>query len=296
MLMLAGIAGLVAIGLALDLSDSGDHEDASADTLPELDGHDETPPLPPVMPGPGPGPEGWGDHSGSDDNGAALRGSDHGDVMEGSRFADELRGGGDDSIHGHEGDDWIQGDAEDGPQGDDLIHGGDGDDWLSGQDGDDTIFGEDGDDTIFAGAGDDSLSGGRGDDLLHAGPGADTLDGDQGDDTLVGHDGPDGALLRGGDGDDTLMPAGNDIATGGAGRDSFILPPGENGIPQISDFDPAEDRLLIHIAGNPGDPANLSLQPDQRAGQILSLNGSPIAKLPAQAVLDLSEIGIVWVR
>ena len=123
---------------------------------------------------------------------------------------------------------------------------------LSGAD---TIATGDGNDDFFLGAGDDTGFGGRGGDRLDGGRGKDTLSGDAGNDTLLGGSSAD--ILYGGAGHDALDGGseadrltggtGRDTMAGGAGRDTFVFAL-RDGADQISDFNPATDRIDL-VAG-----------------------------------------------
>ena len=108
-----------------------------------------------------------------------------------------------------------------------------------------------GDDTLDGGEGDDWLAGGDGNDLLDGGQGSDTQDGGNGNDTLYGAfpEGDDYAedYLNGGDGDDTLVLGAGDHGSGDAGADVFDLSQwlGEGGFATITDYDAAEDRIVV---------------------------------------------------
>jgi Ca2+-binding RTX toxin-like protein len=82
--------------------------------------------------------------------------------------------------------------------------------------------------------------------------------GTSGDDVLVGESGDD--RIEGGAGDDTIVDgAGSDIMTGGAGRDIFVLRyDGE--VDEITDFDPALDRLDLNSWPLIYDPGELEIQ------------------------------------
>lgn len=86
----------------------------------------------------------------------------------------------------------------------------DGNDRVSARGGDDTVNGGPGDDRLRGGRGDDSLSGGEGDDRLKGGQGSDYLDGGPGDDHINGRG-------DGGDVDEIVCGAGNDVAVLGRG-------------------------------------------------------------------------------
>ncbi|MGD1806914.1 calcium-binding protein [Dapis sp. BLCC M126] len=110
--------------------------------------------------------------------------------------------------------------------------------------GSNTLSGGDADDTLVTGAGDDSIVGGgtdeTGNDSIVAGAGDDVIFGRGGTDTIVG-----------GAGDDYIAAGLNgtgDSLIGGEGNDSFAyfaveMDVTENSV--ITDFDPADDRILI---------------------------------------------------
>lgn len=208
------------------------------------------------------------------DDPVSMQGGDGDDLIRGGGAADTIgggagddqidAGGGDDDLDGGDGDDIIwAGEGDDtlsGGAGDDILHGQDGDDSLLGGEGDDSLFGHDDDDslaggagldTLIGGMGDDTLDGGEGDDLLDGGMGSDTQDGGAGNDTLYGAfpEGDDYAddFLNGGDGDDTLVLGTGDHGSGGAGADIFDLSQwlGEGGFATITDYDAAEDRIVV---------------------------------------------------
>lgn len=100
----------------------------------------------------------------------------------------------------------------------------------------DTGYGSD----IVTGSGQaDTLRGNVGDDKISGGLGQDTIYGGAGSDTLFGADDTSEDMLYGGDGNDVIHIKG-DIATGGAGSDTFVI---HDGISTIKDFDPLEDTL-----------------------------------------------------
>jgi serralysin len=129
-----------------------------------------------------------------------------------------------------------------------------GDDTLSGS-ADSVLLGGDGRDVLIADEAAEA-EGGAGDDFLR-GDGNASVSGGVGDDVLMANTWAD---AFGGDGDDTLIltpwqvgPSGQDVqATGGAGRDLFILSNkgslGEDHV-VINDFDPASDRLALEGFG-----------------------------------------------
>jgi Ca2+-binding RTX toxin-like protein len=77
-----------------------------------------------------------------------------------------------------------------------------------------------GNDTLKGNLSTNKLNGGAGNDFLESGLGNDTLNGGIGDDVLNGGDGYD--ILRGDAGNDTLYCNGNDESDGGAGNDTLV--------------------------------------------------------------------------
>jgi Ca2+-binding RTX toxin-like protein len=125
---------------------------------------------------------------------------------------------------------------------------------IDGGGGDDVIRGGGGRDALSGGAGDDTLLGGVGNDTLSGGPGSDVLDGGAGRDVLS----VDAAAFAA------------DSFTGGADGDVFVVLncwdavevlPGiiyysvdpdraaevADGLPSVSDFDPAADTLIFDL-------------------------------------------------
>lgn len=232
---------------------------------------------------------------------------------------DEIAGHRDnDRLHGNAGNDTIiaglGNDVVFGGLGDDFISGNEGDDDLRGHDGNDTLKGVSGADTLRGSLGDDSLDGGAGDDVLQAGAGTDSLTGGAGNDRLVGHGGDD--LLRGGNDSDTLnggtgadtlaggrdadllmgkdgrdllqgdggadtLNGGNgaDTLTGGDGADTFVFP---TDLPRdrVTDFDLAEDRILI-VGENPVLTAVAVAE-----GTLLRMDGASLLLEGVTATLD----------
>ena len=185
-----------------------------------------------------------------------LRGQDGDDTIAGGDGRDRISGGtGNDTISGNEGSDLIEGD-----EGDDVIDGGNGDDFVIGGEGSDHAAGGTGNDVFIATSrdGNDQYSGGAGLDtyniagtsqaaiidlangtassadigndqiaeieIVVSGGGDDIITGDDeaneiaagaGDDTVAGSGGDDVFIARIDDGDD--------IYTGGTGRDTYDL-------------------------------------------------------------------------
>lgn len=158
------------------------------------------------------------------------------------------------------------------------IYGGDGDDTMTADSSTNTLYGEAGDDTLavgsssaaFGGAGDDTISvetgatafGGEGNDVLtfstlvYGSSETSTMEGGAGDDELVN-------MREIGAEDDHSIYGGVSMA-GGEGQDTFTLELellngqaafGETAVNnsggRITDFDPAEDSLVIDIERGP---------------------------------------------
>ena len=202
-----------------------------------------------------------------------------------------LAGGeGNDSLWGDDGNDDLTGDV-----GNDVLAGCEGDDTLTAGDGDDSALGGGGNDVVAGNAGNDTLNGGEGDDLVLGGHGADEVDGGAGNDTLwgAGPDGPDTEIdfLNGGEGDDVLHLDAGDYGHGGAGADSFTLQDFAPGSPlvQITDFDPAEDHLVVMYDQVLHPTPELTLHQGEGTTTLL-LDGVPLARLTNGAMLDLSQV------
>ena len=251
------------------------------------------------------------------DNLAGARGDDTvwggegEDLLGGGVGSDQVDGGaGDDHLYGGLGEDILQGgtgrDVLHGEGGDDTVLGGMGDDTLSGHEGDDSLIGGPGNDSLIGGDGFDSLAGGDGDDaidgglgrdLLAGGSGRDVLDGGAGNDTIWGQwpdeSDSDADFLNGGDGDDLLMLGAGDTGNGGWGADVFgLLDIGPNDLPmQITDYNPAEDQLVVlYDAAQHPDP-KLTLSTDAAGGAtLLVLDGVTLASLSNMPALDVGSI------
>ena len=172
--------------------------------------------------------------------------------------------------NGTSGDDFL-----DGNDGDNRLFGNDGDDVMAGGEGNDSLFGGAGQDAVFGEGGDDLLRGSADDDVIFGGKGEDTLRGDGGDDILQSVELIDeedfindirtaitedditpvyntdlevgeADTLHGGFGNDSLFFGSNDEATGGGGKDEFIVGdwmiPGEEAI--VTDYVRGIDTLL----------------------------------------------------
>ena len=222
-----------------------------------------------------------------------LDGGDGNDALNGGAGADQLFGGaGVDLLHGDAGDDLLTGGA-----GNDRIEACEGNDTLLGGEGDDVLIGGGGNDLLQGGAGQDALIGGDDDDQLIGGIGSDTLDGLNGNDEIWGQDasGDDGTLdfLNGGGGDDILHLGAGDYGNGGEGADQFELHDiGPNDpTPQIVDYNPAEDQLILLYDASLHTEPQLSTQITD-AGTTLLLNGVAVANLQGATGLDLSTVDL----
>ena len=234
-----------------------------------------------------------GDFLGGRGGDDVLDGGEGDDYLYGGAGADTLVGGaGSDAVHAEAGND-----ALDGGDGADTLFGHQGDDSLSGGVGNDSLLGGDGFDSLLGGAGDDALDGGFGRDLLAGGQGSDIVDGGEGSDTIWGQ-WPDGSddetdFLNGGAGDDLLMLGAGDFGNGGTGADMFgLLDIGPNDPPmEITDFNPAEDALVVLFDANQHPDPKLTLETDQDSGAIrLLLDGVTLANLTNVAGISLDAI------
>lgn len=233
-----------------------------------------------------------------------LKGGGGADVMFGGDGEDDLRGGdgadviwgeaNDDMIHGGAGDDDIDGgagnDTIDGQEGDDVIHGQGGRDVISGGDGADSIIGGDGLDTLMGAAGNDVVIGGAGEDSLSGGDGNDWISGYLDDTPLDNRfatsDVLDQDSLQGGTGDDFLLLGSGDLATGGAGADTFALGTWvdpANAV-DITDYAASEDVIVLAYDPAVGAPTvSVQADPDTPAdAQVLS-NGALVAVVQGAA-------------
>lgn len=240
----------------------------------------------------------------------SLLGGGGDDAITGGPGADLIEGGqDDDALFGNEGDDTIlgQGGADEiyGDEGNDSLVGGDVTDFLVGGDGDDTVSGGAGNDMVFGSDGDDHLMGDAGDDFLQGGFGADTLAGGAGNDRLDGtfaagdaifgpYDEDQGDVLDGGDGDDVMVIGAQDIATGGAGQDSFITGSFIETAAlagHVTDFDPAEDVIeVMYDPETTPNPLITVTDLDDGSGASIAFNGQLILTVTGGQGLDPSAI------
>lgn len=225
-----------------------------------------------------------------------LDGGDGDDILWAGAGADVLAGGaGNDILHGQAGDDSLAGGS-----GDDSLCGHEGDDSIAGGWGLDTLIGGTGDDTLDGGGDADWLAGGEGDDLLTGGAGGDTLDGGDGDDTLYGAfpEGEDAEVdfLNGGDGDDTLVLGAGDQGSGGAGADVFTLSQwlGEGGFATITDYDAAEDRIVVVYDPAAHAAPELTLAPVEGTEDVrILLDGQAVGLVTGAAGLSAGDITLL---
>lgn len=316
MMLLLGLIGVAAAGLAFVGLGPDDALDDSSDdkTEPQVASEEPVqpigdlldPPDTPELKTPDPLPEeGW-DATGpldaitqdadirffdeTDDRAAGGLGDDYLDGRDGDDVLDG--GGGDDTLHGGLGDDLLTGGADN-----DALFGHVGADSLSGQAGDDLLSGGSGNDLIAGGDGDDALQGGLDDDTLWGGDGADTLFGGSGDDLLDGRSGegagPVSDFLNGGAGDDLIYAGADDIVSLGSGADSLIvgdwITPGPAA--QVQDFDIDDDNLVIFYDGS-GPTPEVEVDQTEDGAQIL-LDGAPIVTLRGVAALPDDAIALV---
>ncbi|MBM3614260.1 MAG: calcium-binding protein [Alphaproteobacteria bacterium] len=292
MLGLLGILGAMVAGLAMDSGSSSREAEDDPEETPEHEafGVSSTAFL-------GFDDEGEGsDSGGTEPDGQPVSDdtpdpADPDQTRSGSAGADQMISGSDhDRLEALAGDDYLDGGLGDDSlvagAGQDLVHGGAGHDMLAGGDGDDSLWGD---------ADNDLLTGGAGDDRLIGGMGHDSLAGEGGNDTLWGADptGDDGAVdfLNGGAGDDRLHLGAGDCGHGGEGIDTFTLQdfgPGA-ALAQITDFNPAEDDLVVIYDSTLHPDPQLSLQ-ETAGNKLLLLDGVPLASLTAGAGVDLSAI------
>ncbi len=211
-----------------------------------------------------------------------LNGSVVDDAIYGLSGTDNLNGfGGNDLLDGGTGYDYLFG----GQGNDTLVAGNDADgSQQRGDEGDDSLTGSGGSDRLEGSSGDDVLDGGSGSDLSYGGEGSDVLRGGDGNDTLDEED-SSGILsidvIDGGAGDDTIIADHRNVgsittATGGDGRDTYLLLPGSTGQLIATDF----------AAGSSGDVLNINYLLTGSAGYS---GGNPFA--PALGYLRLAQQG-----
>lgn len=261
----------------------------------------------------------------SDDD-EILVGTEDDDDLDALGGNDQIGGqDGDDTLYGGDGNDLVSGGKDDdvlyGDDGDDTLHGEDGSDNLMGGTGDDALFGHNGNDTLNGGAGNDDLQGSAGADEVHGGDGDDTVQGGLGNDTLFGGTGLDSLFggdgddvvvglekqttpgmeladfLNGGAGNDEILVGGLDIATGGSGSDTFVLGDWitEGNAAQITDFDVADDNLLLIWDDSSGDEPVVDLVADPHNETVIfvQMDGITVATVDAETGFDISDVSLI---
>lgn len=204
-----------------------------------------------------------------------LRGDAGKDTLLGGAGDDFILGGGwHDTLSGGVGGDVLLGNA-----GNDKLSGNAGDDALYGGEGADVLKGGADSDNLYGGFGADTLDGGKGDDIiigLHAPQfesNIDTLSESVASSAITPEavatlqtfesdiqaklatlkDTDNGDVILAGDGDDTIIAGRDDTITAGAGSDTVTIltaierDNGVTGPVTITDFNTAEDRLVISI-------------------------------------------------
>jgi hypothetical protein len=155
----------------------------------------------------------------------------------------------------------------------------------------DTIDGEAGDDTIDGRLGDDTIEGGLGADQISGGAGADVLFGG----TINSQDDGAADTLLGGEGDDRLNLENTDVATGGAGADTFVRLATMSERSLVTDFDTSEDVVVVSHQSD--EPPTLERQTIATDGVILELSdGSRIELAGLTEAVDASLISFVDTR
>ena len=155
----------------------------------------------------------------------------------------------------------------------------------------DTIDGEAGDDTIDGRLGDDTIEGGLGVDQISGGEGADVLFGG----TINSQDDGAADTLLGGEGDDRLNLENTDVATGGAGADTFVRLATMSERALVTDFDTSEDVVVVEHQSD--EPPTLERQTIATDGVILELSdGSRIELAGLTEAVDASLISFVDTR
>lgn len=227
-------------------------------------------------------------------------------------------GGGDDKLSGSSGADYADlgsgNDSADMGAGNDIVEAGDGDDQVAGGNGNDLALGGTGNDSLDGGTGDDRLGGDTGDDLLTGGSGNDILAGGEGNDVISGFsslgggtasmNAPDGIdQLFGGTGDDHLILGRGDIATGGAGNDTFELDArwhDGTGVFTISDFQRGEDSLVLHYTPSTDPDSSDPLTPEltirasaDGLSSLIVVNGAIVGVAEGVTDLQLSDITLL---
>jgi Ca2+-binding RTX toxin-like protein len=128
------------------------------------------------------------------------------------------------------------------------------------------------------------------------GAGADEIFGDVGNDTLQGNSAglSDTSVdfLNGGAGDDVLLLGAGDYGHGDAGADAFTLTDfGMGGeAVQITDFDPAEDQLILLYDPALADSPSATLAEDAAGNTQILLDGNVVAILTNGVQISTDDI------
>ncbi len=241
---LAGLLGLVMVGLSVDMSDD---TTASSDGI-DAEGADDGDRINTQEAAE------RADSTGAGSIHAFIFGEGEENITNGTEGNDTIGGtAAADSIDGLGGEDVVYGAAHD-----DSLSGGAGSDLLDGAGDHDTIDGGPGNDRLQGDFGNDDLNGGAEDDELMGQSGTDTMQGGTGNDRLVGGAGAD--LLSGGDGDDGLMGCvGGDTLIGRGGADTLNGNDGNDTIfgvtPNNGGTPPEDDATRDYLNGGNGDDA-----------------------------------------
>ena len=190
------------------------------------------------------------------------------------------------------------------------------------------VFGTEANDTLQGSARNDLMGGNGGDDRLHghagndhlvaSDAGRDTVFGDAGNDTLHGYfvqpepghlsfmvEDHQADHLHGGMGNDRLYLASDDVGTGGQGADQFHLSWDiTHGHPaQITDYNPALDKIYVEFTSNHADLGMTHIKPDEMSvttqpmkdgsGTEILINGQSIAHVLGASNLRPSDIGLI---
>ncbi|CTQ49974.1 calcium-binding protein [Jannaschia donghaensis] len=230
-------------------------------------------------------------------NGQIETGSSGDDILAGGPRDDFLSGdAGNDILRGFLGNDLLVGGADD-----DTLFGADGDDTLDGGQGDDVLQGQDGRDLLLGDSGDDLLLGGNDADLLFGENGQDTLRGGTGNDILIGIESNAGVAddsvenagdtLDGGFGNDLILVGSQDVATGGAGADTFTfgtyIEAGRSAT--ITDFDPDEDVLEVQYVPDLQAVPVISLM-EEDEDTLVALDGVEVMRIEGITGIDPATI------
>jgi len=176
--------------------------------------------------------------------------------------------------------------------------------WTVGESGALDLAGMTGDQFVSQVATGGSVTGGSGDDSLTTEGGGVTLAGGEGDDVVQGNFDPESNApthsfpydahigfgddsLDGGAGDDRLTGDLGDTLTGGEGSDSFGLWLQQGSVGHVTDFDPAEDELVLHVDGHAVTAGQIGLV-ERGGAMVITLDGEDLAVLEGQTGLGVA--------